>query len=234
MIGPPLEEGPLPALFYFSLSDEESLHLAPFNTPVTLLGGKPLRIFSITLPAHGPGFDKHKAIAQWAEWIGEGKKPLVDCIESICKTIDSLYEKNLITTLATAGLSRGAFFATHIAACEPRVRAVLGFAPLTDLSYAKDFAAIKEDPHVKTMALHHLVPSLINTPIRFYIGNRDTAVSTSHCFQFIDHLANTAFDNGIRSPRAELVISPSIGHRGHGTPAHIFEAGANWIWDQLS
>lgn len=228
-LGPPLDQGPMPALLYFSLSAKESLHLAPFNTPIASLDLTKMRVFSLTLPAHGEGFDKHKAIGVWAEWIKEGKRPLVDCIEEACQFIDFLFAQNIASAVATSGLSRGGFIATHIAANDARVKAVLGYAPLTDLSYSADFAEIKDDPHVRKMALHNLYDSLINTPIRFYIGNRDTAVGTDRCFDFIFGLANRAFDQKVRSPHAELIISPSIGHRGHGTKEHNFKAGALWV-----
>lgn len=232
-IGPPLKQGPLPTLFYFSLSGEESLTLAPYNTPITFLDETKLRIFSIDLPAHGEGFNKHKAIGIWAQWMEEGKHPLMDCIEEICKSIDYLFEQEIASSIATAGLSRGAFIATHVASNDPRVKGVLGLAPLTDLSYSPDFARIKDHPHVQAMALQHLLPSLLHIPIRFSIGNQDTAVGTDTCFSFIFDLASLAHENGTRSPHVELTIHPSIGHRGHGTPRHIFESGAHWIQDLL-
>ena len=214
-IGPELSEGPLPAFFYFSLAGDESLQLEPFNTPVTLLADAPIRIFSLTLPAHGPGFDKHVAVQHWQEHPDEVEAWL----PGAHAVITALIDQGVIDGLAAGGLSRGGFAATHLAALEPRIKAVVGFAPLIDLAH---------------LSLPTLVDKLVKTHIRFYVGNRDIAVGTDRVFHFIHALTETAFQTGIRSPHAELYIRPSIGHRGHGTPPDAFVEGAAWIREQLA
>ncbi|MBS0621394.1 MAG: alpha/beta hydrolase [Verrucomicrobia bacterium] len=232
-VGPPLLQGPLPAFFYFSLGGEESLLLDPFNLPAVHLQQLPLRIFSMTLPFHEESEDKHTAIAKWAEEMAQGKTPLQDFLTQAHEALLDLLEEGVITHIATGGLSRGGFIATHLAALEPRIKAVLGLAPMTDLSVLRDFEAINHLESVKALSLSLLAPKLTHTHIRFYIGNRDIAVGTAACFSFIETLANVAFEARVRSPHVELFISPSIGHRGHGTPAHIFAEGAHWIGQQL-
>jgi dienelactone hydrolase len=215
--GPDIKDGPLPAFFYFSLAGDESLQLDPFDTPVVLLREAPIRIFSLTLPAHGPGFDKHQAVAHWQEHPQE-----VEAFLPIAaKVIATLIDREAIdpTRLAAGGLSRGGFIATHLAALEPRIKAVVGFAPLIELAH---------------LSLPTLVDKLTHTAIRFYVGNRDIAVGTDKVFAFIHALTEAAFQAGNRSPHAELYIRPSIGHRGHGTPADAFADGAAWIRGQLA
>ncbi|MEK7340133.1 MAG: hypothetical protein AABZ92_05425, partial [Verrucomicrobiota bacterium] len=46
-LGPSVDLGPLPAVFYFALSARDSLLLDPFNQPAVYLSQFPLRIFSI-------------------------------------------------------------------------------------------------------------------------------------------------------------------------------------------
>ena len=63
---------------------------------------------------------------------------------------------------------------------------VLGFAPLTQLSYAKEFSP---SPLVHSLSLTHLVDPLSDRNVRFYIGNHDTRVGTRNCFDVIDTLS---------------------------------------------
>jgi hypothetical protein len=230
-IGPPLSDGPLPTVFYFSLSAEESLSLDPFNQPVTYLSQFPLRIFSITLPGHEDNLPAKEALNKWACAIENGHNIIGDFIHKTQEIVDFLRkEKALNNKLAVAGLSRGAFIATHVAAQIPLFKTVLGFAPLTELDRAKEFESIKDNSLVTSLRLHQLIPKLTSCSLRFYIGNLDTRVSTRACFDFIEALAQTSTS---RSPPVELIISPSIGKDGHGTSEAIFHQGAHWIAQQL-
>ena len=233
-VGPDLNEGPLPAFFYFSLAGDESLCLDPYNQPAAALQDKPLRIFSMTLPGHGDGFDKHKAIAYWAEQMGQGHRLLEEFVQEASKTVDYLIAEKIASKVAVGGLSRGAFIATHLAIANPQVIAVVGFAPLTDLTIAKDFAPIKKEPQVEGLTLKSHVGALTGRPVRFYIGNRDMLVGTENACHFILQLANASYNKQIRSPAAELIIGPSIGAKGHGTSPETFRDGSAWIWEKLS
>ncbi len=234
-VGPDLSEGPLPALFYFGAAGDESLGQEPFCLPIRHLEGEAIRIFSLTLPGHGEGFDKHKAIRYWADQMLAGETLLRDFVHQCVEIIHELITKGVIDPayLATAGLSRGGFIATHIAASEPQVKAVCAFAPMTDLAYSEHFKEVKDLPHVQAQALIHLAPQLAHTSVRFYIGNRDIAVGTRGAFDVIEAIAEYAFIRNQRSPQAELFIRPSIGHRGHGTPPEAFREGAFYLKEQL-
>jgi predicted esterase len=234
-LGPPLELGPMPALFYFALSFHESLGVDPFNQPVVHLAHKQMRIFSIDLPAHGHDLPATKAIGAWADAFNKGDDPLTPFIEKIVSSIDELLKQNLLIEkqIGVIGLSRGGLIACHVAAKLPFIRYILGFAPLTHLSFSIEFAHLKDDPQVQAFAIENLKDQLYDRHIRFYIGNRDLRVETSLCFESIKLLVETAFHHKIRSPQIELMISPSIGHLGHGTPKETFEQGADWIASKL-
>ncbi len=212
--GPDLNAGALPAFFYFALAGDESLIQDPYNQPVKFLSCCNLRIFSLTLPFHGPGFDPKLAVQSWTP------EALNEFLDQCHACVAFLIEKGYIDTkhISAGGLSRGAFIATHLAARNPDVKIVLGFAPMTQFP---------------AMELNHLIPHLIYKKIRYYIGNHDLRVGTEHCFSFIKQLADTAYEHGIRSPQAELIISPSVGHKGHGTLSNTFLDGANWLKTQL-
>ncbi len=228
--GPPIEAGPLPGIFYFALSGEESLTLDPFNQAVAFLPKTPCRVYSLTIPGHEAGRDKTKAMGYWAEEFKAGRDPITPFIETIRTTIDALTANDLLSEgpIVASGLSRGAFIATHLAAADSRVTHVCGFSPLTQLTHHSDFQGT-----TSPLNLENRIGELHTTTVRFYIGNRDTRVGTDQCYAFIRGLTEAQYSSGKRSPSCELTIFPSIGHKGHGTPPEIFQAGAAWMAQQL-
>lgn len=233
--GPPLDVGPLPALFYFTLSAEDSLLIDPYNQPAAFLSSYPMRIFSIDLPHHGKGLSALDAMEKWATDILHGNDTITAFIEKMKFAIHELIHRHVIKkeALGICGLSRGAFMATHVAAKVPEISAIVGFAPLTQLTFAKEFANLKDEPIARSLNLENCIPSLIGKSLRFYIGNRDIRVGTAHCFHFIEKLADASFHHRIRSAPVELIIGPSIGHMGHGTSNPAFQDGAKWLAHKL-
>ncbi len=234
-VGPPLNQGPLPTLFYFALSGQDSLELAPYNQPVVYLRSSAIRIFSFTLPGHGPGIKNTEAIQRWARAFQEGKDPIKEFINTAKANITFLIQQRLIdeSRMATAGLSRGGYMATHLAAEMPQIKTILGFAPLTRLDLSTEFNMLPESPIIEQSNLFHLIPKLIDRNLCFHIGNVDTRVHTDECFMFIHKLAKVAQENRIRSPQVEMVIHPSIGHHGHGTAPSTFLEGVNWLKEKM-
>ena len=231
-LGPPLEQGPLPSLFYLSLSCQDSLLLDPFNQMPAYVSQFPLRIFSLTLPFHEKPLSPLKALESWAQEIQKGNDILAPFLDQIENALFFLQKEGALIPekLAISGLSRGVFFALHIAAKIPSFRTILGFAPLLSLSLAKEFLNTPLPQHLESP---RLIPLLTNRSLRFYIGNLDTRVGTSHCFHFVEKLSQAAYLQGIRSPPIELIITPSIGRDGHGTSQQIFEQGGKWLLQQL-
>ncbi len=234
-VGPALSSGPLPALFYFALSARDSLGLDPYNQPVAYLSSLPMRIFSMTLPGHENDLPATQALKVWAKKIAMGNNVIAAFVEKVKVAVGTLIERKVLIPdrIAVAGLSRGAFIAAHAAASIPQFHWILGFAPLTDLSAAKEFHEIHRDPIVQSLNLEHLAPRLVHHALRFYIGNHDTRVSTRRCFDCVEKLSQAAFHASIRSPQVELMIGPSIGRDGHGTSKEVFHDGAQWIAEKL-
>lgn len=228
--GPSLSKGKLPALFYFALSGEESLCLDPFNQPVAFLSKEEIRIFSLTLPAHGEGFDKMHALTYWNRELDENHNIISNFLQKVIASIDYLIGEKYIDPkyLAVGGLSRGGFIATHVAAIHSSVRTLLAFSPMTHLDSKSSLACSLNLPHL----VDHLARPTLST--RFYIGNFDTRVGTDKCFSFIHKLSEKAMQKKIRPPPIEMIISPSIGNKGHGTSTEVFYDGACWVKNQLS
>jgi hypothetical protein len=233
--GPHIAKGPLPALFYFALSAQDSLCLDPFNQIVEYLAKLPMRIFSLTLPGHENNLPPTQALDIWAKEIANGRNVIAEFIANVKLAVDTLLLEGALIPeqIGVAGLSRGAFIAAHAAAEIPHFRWILGFAPLVQPAFAKEFQAISHLPLVQSLSLEILVDRLIDRHLRFYIGNLDTRVKTKLCFNFVEKLAQAAYENQIRSPQAELIIGPSIGRDGHGTSKKVFHEGAQWIAEKL-
>jgi pimeloyl-ACP methyl ester carboxylesterase len=234
-LGPDLSAGYLPAFLYFSISANESLHLDPYNTPAKLLENDQMRVFSFTLPGHGEGFDKFKALEYWAEQFASGNDVIDTFLTQAVQTINWLEEKGWLhkESLALGGLSRGAFLATHLAARLPEVKTVLGFAPLTRLDSIKAFR--EKSLSLECYDLENLVPQLTHLQnFRFYIANHDTLVKTDYCYSFIRALTTYAHENKIRSCSPELFILKAIGREGHGTAPQTFQHGTQWIQQSLN
>lgn len=227
--GPPLEEGPLPAFFYFALSAQESLEMEPINRPVALLSSHRIRCFSFTLPAHGPGLDPTNAMETWAREMRNGNDPIGSFLSEAENNIQFLIDRNIINPnhLAVGGLSRGGLIATLLACRDHRLKYLLGFAPVTSLSYLKEFSDLSHHPDL--IAATPPPEKLIRTHTRFYIGNHDTRVGTDCCYRFVKSVVEEALSHHLRSPAIELMISRSIGHKGHGTSDEVFASGISWL-----
>lgn len=237
--GPSLDQGPLPAVFYYALAAEDSLLLAPFNQPVVQLkefsASLPLRIFSVTLPGHHPPLKKEKAIEWLSDSFQQGIDPLAPFLDSQVELIQTLIAMEIIekTKIILSGLSRGGLIACHVAARLDVCKHILGFAPLTKLSAAKECEKIKKDPLVLHYDLCNHIPSLTTKKIRFYIGNNDQRVSTHHSFELITSLSHYAHEHRIKHGSFELIIGNSIGYQGHGTSEKTFKEGALWMFEEL-
>lgn len=231
-VGPDFSMGKMPAIIYFAVSKEESLTLDPFCQPVQLLENKFCRVFSFALPCHGEGFDKLHAIKDWADGLKTNPDLFSDFIENCSSEIDALIEEGIIDAdhIATFGLSRGGYFATLLAAHHIKIKTILAFAPITKFVHLHEF---QNGFDYNFIELNNSYEKLLTKELRFYIGNRDSRVGTECCFEFIKELTDKAYESGIRSPKVELVISPSTGMKGHGTPPNIFQDGINWLLSKL-
>lgn len=221
---------PLPSLFYFALSGYNSLKLDPFNQPVAFLKKSPLRVFSWDLPGHGGALKDTDAMKVWYESWKKGEDPLASFLEESLKNINELINQGLVDPqfMAVGGLSRGAYAATRLAAIDPRIKTIIGYAPLTKPSLLDEFHGEIYQP------LENYIDELSHKKVWFSIGNLDTRVGTRSAFDFIEKLCLKNQSLGNRSPTVELTIKPSIGYKGHGTDPDTFKMGAKWLLKQFN
>lgn len=231
--GPDLFWGALPTVFYFTIDAHSSLAVDPFNQPVVPMQNHSMRVFSVDLPEHGNELDPHTALSRWANSYQNGHDILKEFLQKVARFIDHLHSEQVIDhRVGAMGLSRGAFIAAHLAYICPKIKHIVGFAPLTDLTKAKEFHDLPDDMHLPP-AISTLKDGLADCSIKFYIGNQDTRVSTDRAVNTILELCHMHHVHGHKSPAVEAVIYPSVGHMGHGTPPHIFEAGSLHILQKL-
>lgn len=220
----------LPALFYFALSGEASLNLAPLNEPIILLSPKPIHLFSLSLPYHEKIRHPDEAIKAWREDLVQGTDPLIPFLEEAKRIVSALFDAGLIDPkrCAVAGLSRGAYAAARLFAEDRRFTHLLGWAPLID------FSLLSENHPPLPASLFENLDSFVGRPLKFLIGNHDTRVHTDTVYTFIRKLTEASIAQGIRSPDIELALKPSIGYKGHGTSPETFKEGTDWLLKQFN
>lgn len=230
--GPALDHGPLPSLFYFAISGPDSLCLDPFNQPVQFLQGEMIRVFSMTLPGHENDLPAKEAMQIWADDMEKGQNRIGEFLENVQQALDFAVKEKFAdpAKMAAAGLSRGAMIAAHVAAKDKRFRLLVGFAPLTQLRMIREFREIQNNPIANGLDLIHLAEDLSDRHIKLYIGNEDTRVGTKECFEFAAAIVEK---KKTKPAQVELLIYPSVGHMGHGTPPEIFKQGVSWILSHL-
>lgn len=233
--GPSFKTGPLASVFYFSLSGYDSLTKNPFNQFVQFLHGKNIRIFSLTLPYHQEGLNPKDALQAWSQDVAKNHNLIDSFLTEFEEALLFGIQNELIdpTKVAVAGLSRGGFIAMHAAARSDLVKTALAFAPVSQLGSLPEFSEIKDFKLTQSLNLENIASKLCNKNILIHIGNVDLLVDTKLAFDFAFKTASLALDRGIRSPQVTLITHPSIGHKGHGTPEHIFRQGSEWISAQL-
>ena len=147
-LGPALSEGSLPTFFYFALSGEDSLSLAPFCDPISHLKEEPIRKISFTLPYHGKGFSNKEAMGNWANEFENGHDFLKPFFDDVLNSIQYLIDKGYTDAdkIVIGGLSRGGFIAAHLASKEPRFKAILGFASTDVIFFERGSFLSKRHP----------------------------------------------------------------------------------------
>ncbi len=233
-VGPDIVQGDqVPCLVYLALSAKESLQIDPFCQIATFLQSYPVRIVSLDLPFHGEGMMSNEGITKWAEALERDEDLLATFLDALETSLRLFFSHISPSRIAVAGLSRGGFLASHIAARIQEISSLLAFAPLTDPSRCLELIPVQESPLLKKLDLQFLTHSLASKNIRVYIGNRDQRVHTDSCYAWVRSLVEEAFSQKIKSPSIEFFLKPSIGYMGHGTSKESFEEGALWIVKQL-
>ena len=138
---------------------------------------------------------------------------------AVCETMSECFELLIAEKytdpkrVAASGTSRGGFCAFHFAAAEPRVRAVAGVSPVTNLLTLREFTGVSSS-QVETLNVPHLVKRLAGRSVWLSIGNHDLRVGTDDCIGVARQLVaeGRRHQPSQKVMPVELVVGPSDGH----------------------
>jgi dienelactone hydrolase len=220
---------PAPTLFIFGLSARSALHDDDYFKSGSLLIPQGWLCASVDVPCHDedtrPG--EPSALKGWRYRLDKNENFVAPFVQKCQAALDHLVKEGYADPqrVAVAGISRGGFCAFHFAAAEPRVRAVVGFAPVTDLLVLEEFHGLENHAITKSLAAVNLADKLVGKHVWMCIGNNDERVGTEPCFAFARKVAQANLAAG-KPATIELHVMPSGGHTIHAT-AH--DEAAAWL-----
>jgi esterase FrsA len=194
---------------------------------------------SIDIPCHGedsrPG--EPKEMRGWRARLEKGE-PLFDAFHrQVASVIDYLVRRGTVdpARIGVCGVSRGGFVALHLGAAEPRMKYVVGFAPVTDLLALKEFQGTSHPTAARAMDVTTLADKLLDRPIWISIGDNDQRVDSRHAIDFALHMMKISVRH--RQPMTHfwsgddirLTVTPSEGANGHSSYRGAHEDAAVWI-----
>lgn len=231
---PPQHGAPSPTLLLLAGSVTESLALDPYCHTGRLLYARGWNVVSLDLPCHGADHRElePEGLAGWAARTARGEDIVAVFRARVNDVLAHLVAERLAAPhrFAVAGTSRGGFMAFHAAAGYPGIRAVAGFAPVTDLLALSEFAGQEENPLLPRLALTQAVAALAARAAWITIGNADARVDTARVLAFAHALA-AAHRDGNPANEVTLRLLPVPGHCSF--PEWHDEAAA-WLLRQVA
>lgn len=188
---------------------------------------------SLDIPAHGDDLrtGEPNGLKAWRVRLDKKENFIAPFVANASAVLDHLIREGFTDPkrVAVAGTSRGGFCALHWAAAEPRVRAVVAFAPVTDLPVLQEFHGLENDALTQSLAARMLAGKLANRPIWICMGNNDQRVGTRNCFEFTQAVTAASLATAKTAP-IEFHIMETEGHRTHAT-AH--DDASAWLADKM-
>lgn len=232
MLGEPGAK-PKPLIVSLAMSGAETLQTDPYCASGRELVGKGWLAVSLDIPGHGsearPG--EPPGIEAWRVRIEKNEAFVDELAKRVSAVLDTLIAEKVIdpNRIAIEGTSRGGFLAGHVAAREPRFKAVIMYAPVTDLQYIREFQPVKDHPGSKALSLVNYADKLADRKLWVIIGNDDTRVDTDSAIRFTREVCKMAKQRK-RAPSIELHVPATPGHSSDATMHH---AAAMWLVKQL-
>jgi dienelactone hydrolase len=212
----------------FAKHVESSLGDDPNARTARILAGKGWLCASLDLPCHGPDIrpGEPERLDGWAFRIRAGE----DIVAPLCPRVAAVID-HLVATgeadagrIAAYGVSRGGFIACHVAAIEPRIRAVALFSPVTDLAALQEFKGMENHSLTRSLRLSTRAGKLAATALWMSIASFDERVDTDAAIGFTRKVVAAAAPE--RTADLSLHVLPGI---GHATPEGAYEEAAVWI-----
>ena len=222
---------PAPLLLLLAMDAEQTLTTLPYARLGQILAERGCMIVSLDLPCHG--LDRRtgepEQLAGWAARLAQGEDIAAPFCARVGQVIEHLIDTGVAASerIASAGTSRGGFMAFQAAAANARIRAVAGFAPVTDLGALTEFAGQTGNPVVARLGLTNAVPRLADRAAWITIGGRDERVGTDRTVAFAETLRRAAAAQGL-APRVILNV---VDTPGHASFVEWHERAAEWLME---
>ncbi len=169
------------------------------------------------------------SLGGWAAHCKRGTDFVKPYVERCRDVLDHLIAEGFTDPerVAVQGISRGGFCALHFAAAEPRIKAVIGIAPVTNPLALEEFAGVTPGQAAPISLDQHL-DKLAGRPVWISIGNTDDRVSTDECISFTRRLVATTrkLHPELTLVPVHLTVSTSLGHRA---PDDAYPAAAAYL-----
>jgi alpha-beta hydrolase superfamily lysophospholipase len=232
--GPGPDEGPVPTVWAFALSARATLEAGAISMPADLLVERGFRVLSCDLPGHHDGIDPQQALLSWATAFTTSGSPLQSWLGLLQESLQVLDQQNCLRQLSFYGISRGALMASWAAAelqmpARVNLHKLCAWSPLVRLSHAQDFKDLAHLPGVQEMDACRWASKMSELALKVWIGNLDRKVGVAPAFEWVQAVAHAQEAAGRRVCPSELIVRPSVGHLGHGTPPESFEEGVKWL-----
>lgn len=169
-------------------------------------------------PCHGEDQrpDEPGGLSGWAHRLKNGEDLTGDFVKACSDVVEHVIAEGYTDPgqLAASGTSRGGFCALHFAAAEPRVKAVSGVAPVTDLLALTEFDGMDDHEPTKARHAYHLAEQLAGRKVLLTIGNDDHRVSTDECVATARNYVKVtrAKMPELKIIPVEILVGPSDGH----------------------
>ena len=179
---------------------------------------------SIDLPCHGsdtrPG--ESGGLTGWRQRVEKGENFVTPFNNRLSDVLDHLIALGITDPdrIVASGTSRGGYLAFQFAAHDKRVKAGVGFAPVTDLRALREFEGMDDNELTQRLSLEATAGDLKDRHAWLVIGDQDKRVSTDLAIAcartMTEAKVNTTF---------HLLSEP----RGHTTPKGSADLAAEWI-----
>ena len=224
---------PAPTLLVIANDIQTSLTSEDYNRIGKLLATKGFLCVALDAPCHGrdaqPG-EPANSLAGWRVRTEKGDAWLPTFTGRVRDVIAYLVKERYTDPqrLAVAGTSRGGFLACHVAAAEPRFRAVIAFAPVTELMLLNEFHGTAKVEAAKALDLSHVASKLAARSLWLCIGNHDDRVGTDAAIAFTRKVVGA--NSTKTTADVMLIVTPTVGHSIHKT-AH--QEAAAWLLERI-
>jgi dienelactone hydrolase len=220
---------PAPVILLFAGSIDQTLAPEYYRLGERLRDERGFLEVTVDIPCHGadrrPG--EAAAMAGWRARIEKGENTIAAFTAKVTSVIDYLIAEGYADSkrIFASGRSRGGFLALHAAAADPRIKAVIDFAPVTELTALQEFSGMWNHAPTRALSALHLAPRLAGRPVWICIGNNDDRVGTAYAIELSRRLVEAALSAGAE-PDVELWVQPS---KGHSTAPDSQDRAAAWL-----